>query len=132
MKTKIQKDAVAKANEMVPILKASTTEIISAHVKYAKGLTAKQKTLRIFDAWNVYIERVWRTLKYENIYLYDYGTVNKLRKGIDRFFNFYNAERFHQSLNYKVPNDIYFQCASSFELIGVVKGYQPPVVSTSF
>ena len=63
---------------------------------------------------NVYIERIWRTLKYENIFLYDYGTVKELRKGIDRFFKFYNTERFHQSLNYKTPDDIYFQCASSF------------------
>ena len=63
---------------------------------------------------NVYIERVWRTLKYENIFLYDYETVKKLRKGIDRFFKFYNEERFHQNLNYKVPDDIYFQSASSF------------------
>jgi len=63
---------------------------------------------------NVYIERLWRTLKYENIFLYDYETVKELRKGIDRFFKFYNAERFHQSLNYKVPDDIYFQRASSF------------------
>ena len=63
---------------------------------------------------NVYIERIWRTLKYENIFLYDYGTVKELRKGIDRFFKFYNTERFHQSLNYKTPDDIYFQSASSF------------------
>ena len=54
LKTKIQKEAVAKANEMIPILKASTTEIISAHVKYAKGLASKQKTLRICDAWDIY------------------------------------------------------------------------------
>jgi len=63
---------------------------------------------------NVYIERIWRTLKYENIFLYDYGTVKELRKGIDRFFKFYNTERFHQSLNYKTPDDMYFQSASSF------------------
>jgi len=63
---------------------------------------------------NVYIERAWRTLKYENIFLYDYETVKELRKGINRFFKFYNAERFHQSLNYKTPDDIYFQSASSF------------------
>jgi len=63
---------------------------------------------------NVYIERLWRTLKYENIFLYDYETVNGLRKGIERFFKFYNTQRFHQSLNYKTPDDMYFQCASSF------------------
>jgi putative transposase len=63
---------------------------------------------------NVYIERLWRTLKYENIFIYDYKTVKDLRKGIERFFKFYNTERFHQSLNYQTPDDIYFQRASSF------------------
>lgn len=57
---------------------------------------------------NVYIERLWRSLKYENIFLYDYESLTELRKGIDRYFKFYNTERFHQNLNYKTPDDIYF------------------------
>jgi putative transposase len=63
---------------------------------------------------NVYIERLWRTLKYENIFLYDYETLKDLRKGIEKFFKFYNTERFHQSLNYQTPDDMYFKRASSF------------------
>ena len=60
---------------------------------------------------NVYIERLWRTLKYENIFLHDYESLTKLKKGIERYFKFYNVERFHQSLNYKTPDDIYFYSA---------------------
>ena len=60
---------------------------------------------------NVYIERLWRTLKYENIFLYEYESLTKLKKGIDRYFKFYNTERFHQSLNYNTPDDIYFSNA---------------------
>lgn len=56
---------------------------------------------------NVYIERLWRTLKYENIFLHDYESVTELKKGIKRYFQFYNTERLHQSLNYKTPNDMY-------------------------
>ena len=60
---------------------------------------------------NVYIERLWRTLKYENIFLYEYESLTKLKKGIDRYFKFYNTERFHQSLNYNTPDGIYFSNA---------------------
>ena len=57
---------------------------------------------------NVYIERLWRTLKYENIYIHAYESVTELKKGIERYFKFYNKERFHQNLNYRTPDDIYF------------------------
>lgn len=57
---------------------------------------------------NVYIERLWRTLKYENIFLHDYESVRELKKGIERYFKFYNTERLHQSLKYKTPDDIYW------------------------
>jgi putative transposase len=66
---------------------------------------------------NVYIERLWRTLKYENIFLYEYESVTELKKGIDRYFKFYNTERLHQNLNYKTPDDIYWgnsESVSSF------------------
>lgn len=56
---------------------------------------------------NVYIERLWRTLKYENIFLHDYESVTELKKGIKKYFQFYNTERLHQSLNYKTPDDMY-------------------------
>jgi putative transposase len=56
---------------------------------------------------NVYVERVWRTLKYEDIYLKAYETMSELKIGIRRFMDFYNTERFHQSLGYATPDDMY-------------------------
>lgn len=52
---------------------------------------------------NVYIERFWRSLKYELIYLNDYGTIPLLRRAIAEYVKYYNYERSHQSLNYDVP-----------------------------
>ncbi len=52
---------------------------------------------------NVFIERLWRSLKYEDIYLRDYATVPDLEAGLHRYFTFYNYERPHQSLGYQVP-----------------------------
>ena len=56
---------------------------------------------------NVYVERLWRTLKYEDIYLKSYETMMELRAGIKRYFKFYNTERFHQSHSYLTPDVMY-------------------------
>ncbi len=56
---------------------------------------------------NVYVERLWRTLKYEDIYLKSYETMAELRAGITRYWEFYNTERFHQSHSYLTPNVMY-------------------------
>lgn len=56
---------------------------------------------------NIIIERFWRSIKYENIYLNEYQNIFELELGIDRYIKFYNHKRFHQSLNYKTPNYIY-------------------------
>jgi len=53
---------------------------------------------RVFD--NIFIERLWRTVKYEDIYLKNYTTVVELNRGLDQYFRFYNNERFHQSLDF--------------------------------
>ncbi|MCP4180579.1 MAG: DDE-type integrase/transposase/recombinase [bacterium] len=58
---------------------------------------------------NIYIERLWRSLKYENIFISEYCSMKEFKKGIDKYFRFYNCERFHQSLDYNTPNDIYFE-----------------------
>ncbi len=57
---------------------------------------------------NIYIERFFRSLKYENVYLQRYESVSDAIKGIEGYFNFYNTERFHQSLDYKTPDQVYF------------------------
>jgi putative transposase len=56
---------------------------------------------------NIFIERLWRSLKYEEVYLKDYRLVPEAREGIDRYFRFYNHERPHQSLGYRTPAAIY-------------------------
>jgi putative transposase len=56
---------------------------------------------------NVFVERLWRTLKYEYIYLHDHATPRALSAGLADFLPFYNEERFHSSLDYKTPASIY-------------------------
>jgi putative transposase len=56
---------------------------------------------------NVFIERLWRSVKYEHVYLYEYTTVPQLEKGLRDYFAFYNYERLHQSLSYRTPAQVY-------------------------
>jgi putative transposase len=56
---------------------------------------------------NVFVERLWRTVKYEEIYLRGYEAVPELRRGLARYFAFYNDERLHQSLGYRTPAAVY-------------------------
>lgn len=60
---------------------------------------------------NIYIERFWRSFKQEEFYLNDYHSVKGLKKAIADYVEFYNHKRWHQSLGYKRPADIYFGCA---------------------
>jgi putative transposase len=57
---------------------------------------------------NVYIERFWRAIKYEAIFLNEYDDIDELEKGIKKYIHFYNFERYHQSLNYETPAKMYF------------------------
>ena len=61
---------------------------------------------RVFD--NIFIERLWRSVKYEDIYIKEYGTVPALETGLGNYFQFYNYERPHQSLAYQTPADVHF------------------------
>jgi putative transposase len=56
---------------------------------------------------NIYVERLWRSLKYEEIYLNCYENMNNLKEAVGNYFKFYNSERFHQSLEYLTPDEIY-------------------------
>ncbi|MEN8904687.1 MAG: IS3 family transposase [Clostridiales bacterium] len=82
------------SNKYISILKKSEIKISMDH----KG--------RCFD--NIFIERLWRSLKYEKIYLSELNTPRDVRKAVKEYFEFYNYKRPHQSLNYKVPADIFF------------------------
>lgn len=61
---------------------------------------------RAFD--NIFIERLWRSVKYEEIYIHDYTTVSQLWDGLHAYFRLYNCQRLHQSLGYCTPAEIYF------------------------
>jgi putative transposase len=63
---------------------------------------------------NIFIERLWRTVKYEHVYLMDYATVPALEAGLQSYFHFYNHERRHQSLAYQTPASVYLASRSRF------------------
>lgn len=56
---------------------------------------------------NIFIERLWRSLKYEGIFLKAYGSVAEARLGINAWMKFYNDERKHQALGYRTPREIF-------------------------
>jgi len=60
---------------------------------------------------NVFTERLWRSVKYEEVYLKDYTVVPMARENLGGYFGFYNGERRHESLGYKTPAEIYFEAA---------------------
>jgi putative transposase len=56
---------------------------------------------------NVFVERLWRSVKYEEVYLQDYGGMGDAQRGLGRYFRFYNEERPHQALGYRTPRCAY-------------------------
>ncbi len=62
---------------------------------------------------NVFVERLWRSLKYEEVYLKDYRSVAELMTGLTNWFRFYNDERPHQSLKYQTPAQVYQEVGRS-------------------
>jgi len=60
---------------------------------------------RVFD--NIFIERLWRTVKVEEVYLRDYQTVTEATYSLGRYFEFYNNQRLHQALGYRTPAEVY-------------------------
>jgi putative transposase len=61
---------------------------------------------RAFD--NIFVERLWRSVKYEEVYIKDYRTVAEARAGLQRYFPFYNEHRIHQALEYRTPHHVHF------------------------
>lgn len=72
---------------------------------------------RVFD--NIFIERLWRSVKYEEVYIKDYESLSQARDELSNYLDFYNSRRFHQSLNYKTPQAVYFGSEKAAD--------QPPV-----
>lgn len=65
---------------------------------------------RVYD--NIFVERLWRTVKYEEVYLHEYQTMAEARESLRAYFEFYNTERLHQALGYRTPHEVYFGCAA--------------------
>jgi len=66
---------------------------------------------RVFD--NIFTERLWRSVKYEDVYLKDYEAVDEARQGLAEYFRFYNTARPHQALGYRTPAEVHFGVAGS-------------------
>lgn len=66
---------------------------------------------RAYD--NIFIERLWRTVKYENVYPQEYNNPKEARIGINKYMKYYNHERLHQSLGYRTPEELYFNNCSA-------------------
>ena len=62
---------------------------------------------RAFD--NIFVERLWRSVKYEEVYLHQYVTVSEARHNLEKYFQFYNTERIHESLGYRTPYEVCFK-----------------------
>ena len=77
------------------------------------GVLLREKIAISMDgrgAWrdNVVVERLWRSVKYEEVYLHAYGAVSEARSSIGRYLNFYNGRRPHSSLGARTPDQTYF------------------------
>jgi len=82
-----------------------TSEAFTGRLK-SSGITISMDGRgRAFD--NIFVERLWRSVKYEEVYLKDYETVKNAVLGLISYFDFYNTERGHQSLQYQTPYEVY-------------------------
>jgi len=83
-----------------------TDRVFTATLEKAAIRVSMDGRGRVFD--NIFVERLWRSVKYEDIYLKEYATVPALHTGLTEYFTFYNHERPHQSLEYRVPAKVFF------------------------
>ena len=83
-----------------------TSEAFTGRLKAAGVKISMDGRGRVYD--NIFVERLWRTVKYEEVYLRDYAGLPEARRGLREYFAFYNEERLHQALGYKTPAEVYF------------------------
>jgi putative transposase len=82
-----------------------TAEAFTGRLRAAGVAVSMDGRGRCLD--NVFVERLWRSVKYEDVYIRGYETVPELEQGLGRYFPFYNHERFHQALAYRTPAAVY-------------------------
>lgn len=83
-----------------------TSEVFTGCLESAGIRISMEGRGRALD--NIFVERLWRTVKYEDLYLKEYATVPHLEDGLENYFQFYNHERPHQSLGYQTPAEVHF------------------------
>lgn len=83
-----------------------TSEMYLGVLKEAGTQISMDSKGRALD--NIFTERLWRTIKYEEVYLHEYGSPKAARQGLQRYLEFYNHQRLHQALNYQTPAEVYF------------------------
>ncbi|WP_421864797.1 IS3 family transposase [Motiliproteus sp.] len=107
-------DAVEEALEKHGAPEIMNTDQGSQFTSLAFTEMLKENNIRISmdgkGCWrdNVFVERLWRSVKYEEVYLHAYDTVSAARAGLDRYFRFYNSRRPHSNLDRKTPDEVYF------------------------
>ena len=83
-----------------------TSEDWTAPLKAARVAISMDGKGRWID--NVFIERLWRSVKYEEVYLRGYANGTEARQSLGKYFSFYNAKRLHENLDYATPDEVYF------------------------
>lgn len=81
---------------------------------------------RAFD--NIFNERLWRSIKYEDVYLRGYQTLTEAQGGLKRYFWFYNHQRFHQALDYRTPAMVHDKNKKEGESLGSTRGPVSPLI----
>ncbi len=95
------KPEIFNSDQGIQYTSKAHTEILKRH-EIAISMSGKGK------CWdNIFVERLWRSLKYEEVYLNNYANAMQAIDGIDWYFNFYNNDRVHQMLKYKTPKSVY-------------------------
>jgi putative transposase len=92
-----------------------TSELFVKVLEQNQILVSMDGRGRVLD--NIFIERLWRAVKYEEVYLHEYENVREAVEGLRRYFGFYNHQRFHQALGYKTPAEVYGESLNSRRLL---------------
>ena len=95
-----------------------TSDEFTSHLQTNGILMSMDGKGRALD--NVFIERLWRSVKYEYLFLHNFETLDVLRLGLKDYFEFYNVRRVHQSLGYATPNEVYGLVKDQYGRIGKV------------
>lgn len=112
-----------------------TSEAFTGRLQRAGVKISMDGRGRVYD--NIFVERLWRTVKYEEVYLHHYEDMDEAWAGLARYFAFYNRERPHQALDWRTPQEAYFgrrEAAGDSEIADAVAtpvGLRPPSVATA-